>query len=170
LGGAIQLVANGTIHASPNTLVDARGCPGHGSGSSSGGGGGGGAGGSILVEGKQTSLNGGSTFIVTGSGGGGGGAGSTDGMLAIGGGAGASNGGTGGNGATGNFGSCPFDCPVAGYRGGGGFSWAGGGGGAVGRIRVNALSGMIYYAAATQFWPNSDVPMTTSTFGQINVQ
>ena len=140
-GGALQLVAGGTFTMAAGSYVNVGGGGGAQGGTVGQDAGGGGSGGSLLIEATTVKIAG----ILAANGGGGGGSqndgrdGSADAMVAAGG-PGASQGGTGGAGAT-------IDGTTATASSTSG-SAAGGGGGA-GRIRINSKSGMADVTAAT---------------------
>ena len=139
-GGAFQLTANGALTL--RGLINAGGCGGR-PGAAAGAGGGGGAGGVIFLEATTIQLGTGAFVTVNGGGGGGGdngmagGSGSADANHATGGTGGAqgSRGGDGGasGGAQGTNGTDPSGSP----------RYAGGGGGATGRIGFRTQSGML---------------------------
>jgi hypothetical protein len=153
-GGAVQLSAAGTLQVSGT--ITASGAGGHGGlqdqvGSASeggNGGGGGGAGGEVLLEGRDVSVMNGATLTANGGGGGEGGDSQSSGNRGNAGADGPSNapsGGAGGSGAVpcagngasgGSASGAPGDGNNIGYSFGG--CATGGGGGAAGRIRVNA--------------------------------
>ncbi len=155
-GGAIQLVSNTRIQIQATGGINAGGCGGHHSNSAtSGAGGGGGAGGTILLEAPVVVIDGG--LAVNGGGGGGGEIG-LDGEQGefstnrAAGGNGDTNAGDGGDGgAAGNSSG----------QSGANDDAAGGGGGAVGRIRINTLSGTAQVTGFTS--PRlTDVPTTAT--------
>ncbi len=167
-GGAVQLVSNTSITISATGGINAGGCGGGlGAGGGSDGGGGAGAGGTILLEAPTIDLDG--SLAVNGGGGGGSGGspgtngsnGALDRLPAPGGAAGAGGGGgaIGGTGAAG-----------AGPNGGTGND-AGrdsGGGGGIGRIRLNARA--IDVLDPTKLSPNLDDTNSTCTSGAASFQ
>ncbi|HEY1557196.1 MAG TPA: hypothetical protein VGF94_20310 [Kofleriaceae bacterium] len=163
-GGGIQLVSNGTITIAAGGGINVGGCGGQNNGSPSGGGGG--AGGTILLEAPAITIVG--ALAANGGGGGGGGpsgmsgsAGSLDRTPAAGGLAGAS-GGRGGMGAAGatRDGAVGFDA-----------NYSGGGGGAIGRIRINSRRGTgATIESGAVMSPAFSDPATTATQGSAVVQ
>jgi hypothetical protein len=158
-GGALQIVTNTGVVITMGG-INAGGCggkPGLGNGDS---GGGGGAGGTILIEAPTVMING--ALAVNGGGGGGGGgagakaggSGSLDRMPAAGG----DPDGTdeeGGAGAVGGMAAQP----------GGTGSNPGGGGGGVGRIRINTRAGKPVDLMNALLSPSPDDPATTFSIG-----
>jgi hypothetical protein len=153
-GGAVQISSAHGISVFPTGVLTAGG--GGGSGGHPGGGGGGGAGGAILLEAPAVLVEG--TLSTTGGGGGSGGY-NPDGLPGTDG----EQGGAGG--PTTSYGS-------AGGNGGGGTTptgapgWthsnnAGAGGGAAGRIRLNAWAGSIQITGTTSPTPVSQGPVAT---------
>lgn len=164
-GAAIQLVARGKIQIKTSGGINAGGCGGTRGGSSDSGGGGG-AGGTILLEAKQVLI---------------------DGRLAV-------NGGGGGAGADGSSGAAGrLDrTPAAGgtddsvaNAGAGGVGTAlpggpgiasllslksGGGGGAVGRIRITTKSGTATIGSSAMLSPALTDSPTTATQGRVHLQ
>ncbi len=138
-GGAIQLVSNTSIEFMATGSINAGGCGGQRGAQIGDEGGGGGAGGTILLEAPTVHLGPTSILAVNGGGGGGAAGGSTTAQAGATGGltrtpANGGNGGTGGgSGGVGGAGVLPSGLP--------GSNPAGGGGGAVGRIRINTLAG-----------------------------
>jgi len=169
-GGAIQLVANGKVRINGNTVfgIQAGGCGGR-TGASCGGGAG--AGGTILIEaGVIEILN--ATLAVNGGGGGGGKSGTSGNPAHL-----STNrasggiGGTSGPGDNGGGGGAGGDNDVFPGQPGGTSDFAGGGGGAVGRMRFNTLSGTIMRQSVV-FSPNLSMGGTSTpvTQGMANLE
>lgn len=141
-GGAIQLVANSKVRVNGSVLfgIQAGGCGGR-TGAACGGGGG--AGGTILIEAAVVEIIN-ATLAVNGGGGGGGKSGTSGNpghlstQRAAGG-----LGGTSGSGDDGGVGGSGGDDETFAGAPGGGGDFSAGGGGAVGRMRFNTLSGSI---------------------------
>ncbi len=143
-GGALQITSYGTLRLSSTAVVTAVGAGGQGTLFANGGGGGAGAGGALLLEAPTVEVLGAAVSTAGGGGGGGrvtganGEAGRADGMPALGGvGDGStSTDGLGGNGAINSVAALPGASNLAGMLDG-----TGGGGGGLGRIRINNLRG-----------------------------
>lgn len=144
-GGGLQLVSNANVIVTGT--INAGGCGGASGANGPGGGGGGGAGGTVLLEAPGITIVG--AVAANGGGGGGGGAGSMPGgnatadeIAAIGGASNHGIGGAGGNGAhpAGNAGANN--------------AYSGGGGGAVGRLRFETLTGTVNGFGATSPMPS----------------
>jgi len=151
-GGALQLASNTSVTISNSGGINAGGCGGLSANSDgNGGGGGGGAGGAILIEAPVVSIDG--VLAVNGGAGGGfsfdGAAGTLDRTAAT---DGNETGGDGGAAATpdGHAGSDP-----------------GGGGGGVGRIRLESRTGTVQVTGTMS--PALQDPGTTATAGAANV-
>jgi hypothetical protein len=171
-GGAIQLISNVRITLAPGGAIDAGGCGGDsGAGGSTDGGGGGGAGGAILLEAPV--IDGPGTLAVNGGGGGAGDdsemketrptgygeAGRLD-RAAAAGAIGSATGAGGGRGAAAATYTGEIGAPSALH--------AGGGGGAVGRIRLNTRLGTV--AATGEMSPGLDDEDSTCTAGFARVE
>jgi hypothetical protein len=134
-GGALQLVANGDIAVTGT--INAGGCGGAAGAAGPGGGGGGGAGGTLLLEAPTVVITG--SMAVNGGGGGGGGVDGTAGATGALGPANALGGDSlQGHGGSGGAGDLP-----TGTNGQGNMQYCGGGGGGVGRIRLETRTGTI---------------------------
>jgi hypothetical protein len=165
-GGAVQLVANGKIELTAGG-INAGGCGGFGGFFA---GGGGGAGGTILLEAATITIGTGVYLAVNGGGGGGsGGSGGvgTNGMIGQ-----STTGrappGTGAQGGvSGRGGAAGF---LAGESGADDNMYGGAGGGAVGRIRINTLSGAATIQAGAIVSPSLAETPTTTTQGMLVVQ
>lgn len=164
-GGAIQLVSNATIRFDLGG-INAGGCGGKVAPNNADGGGGGGSGGLIVIEAPTVEFVG-STLAVNGGGGSGGGVNALAGANAIlsqlsapGGLSPDGDGGAGGASAT-----------IVGANGMPDADDAGGGGGAVGRIRVHARTvGRIFFSAGAQTSPDHAASITTTVLGVVTVQ
>ena len=168
-GGAIQLLSNGRIRIPAGAGINAGGCGGATGIGGNDGGGGGGAGGTILLEGRTVDIDG--TLAGNGGGGGGGDA-NPDGIAA-----------PGTSGRLARTAALGFPGPTAAggnggagatYDGGpgtnGGADDGGGGGGAVGRIRIDTLTGTLTLGASAVLSPHYDDPSSTCTLGTLQVQ
>ncbi len=161
-GGAVFLASNTSIQIQPGAGINAGGCGGRGAQNQDGGGGGGGSGGAILLEAPAVILDG--ALGVNGGGGGAGGdqangenaplAGAANGGVSLDG-----NGGNGGNGGAG----LTFSGTVGENN-----SPSGGGGGAVGRIRINTRTSIVGGVGSTS--PPLDAVGTSTTRGTAVVQ
>jgi hypothetical protein len=162
-GGGIQLVSNGTITIEAAGAINAGGCGGASTGDPSGGGGG--AGGTILLEAPTVTIDG--ALAVNGGGGAGGGPNSTSGSDATldrtpaTGGLGGAQGGSGGDGAAG----ATTDGATGNVK-----TYGGGGGGAVGRIRVNTRRGTGVTVDPSSVMSPAFSDTTTATQGSAAVQ
>jgi len=162
-GGAIQLISNTRITITGN--INAGGCGGRRGTVANDEGGGGGAGGSIVFEAPEVTLVAGRVLAVNGGGGGGGGGtGATDGGAgplsrnrAVGGNAGANGGAGGAGGAAAILDGAPG---IIGTR-------PGGGGGAVGRIRIHTRAAAVIDGVMS---PALDDPASTATQGTATLQ
>ena len=168
-GGALQLVANTQIVIGPNGGINAGGCGGFNPNTMNGGGGGG-AGGTILLEAPVVRING--TLAANGGGGaagdigGGNGQGGQLGSTPANGGSGlltgdlTANGGSGGAGSMlGGQSATTLTC-----------AHCGGGGGAVGRIRLNTRAAAAILDPASVVSPDPLAIPTTTTQGTPQVQ
>lgn len=159
-GGAVFLASNTSIRIETGAGINAGGCGGFGAQNSDGGGGGGGSGGAILLEAPVVTLDGG--LGVNGGGGGAGGSadnGENAPLISAANGAISAVDGNGGNGGAGTT----FSGTV-----GENDSPAGGGGGAVGRIRINTRTSMVDGVGLTS--PPFDALGTSTTRGSAVVQ
>jgi hypothetical protein len=156
-GGAIQISANGSITITGGGFISVPGAGGLGSNKAAGGGGGG-SGGAILLEASSINVLG----ILAANGGGGGGGGgdhsaksgldgqpSADAAAGAQAGTGGTAGGTGGAGVNGGVGAA----------GGVGSDNTGGGGGAAGRIRLNAPPGRVVLGGIVSPAPSAGEPL-----------
>jgi hypothetical protein len=167
-GGAVQLASNGTIRIAIFG-IDAGGCGGRGTNDNLHGAGGGGAGGAILIEAPSVEVAESAWLTVNGGGGGGAETNSNnagqDGLFSTDRASGGNSGDQGGDGGDGGAGSTLFGDPGQASR------FAGGGGGGVGRIRINT-----YSLDTAQISPNAvisprfDASGTTATKGLARVQ
>jgi len=161
-GGALQLVSNQSISIGQNGGINAGGCRSLINNCGSCTSGGGGAGGTILLEAPSVTIDG--KLAVNGGGASGAGGQGSDGTLdripAPGGPTG--NGGPGGAGAAG----ATLDgesAPMAGSR-------PGGGGGGIGRIRVDVLANGVVLGVMSVMSPAFDDAPSTATLGSATVQ
>lgn len=162
-GGAIQLISNTEIRINSNG-INAGGCGGGKGGGAAGSGGGGGSGGTILLEAPVVILNGG--LAVNGGGGGSSvdGTEGADGLLSA---TPASGGiGTGGIGGGGAGGATTTLSGTAGEN----EPEAGGGGGAVGRIRINTRTGTVQLDPDGFVSPTLDAVGSPATTGMATVK
>lgn len=160
-GGALYLASNTEVRIIATGGINAGGCGGRRGTGQDGSGGGGGSGGAILIEAPVVSILGG---LAVNGGGGGSGIDGTDGqsgqltpVAALGGASSLS-----GDGGPGGAGSIFAGTP------GGADSPAGGGGGAVGRIRINTRTGTVQLTGFAS--PMLDVPGSSSTTGTATVK
>lgn len=162
-GGAIQMIAQRRITITGG--INVGGCGGKTGG---GCGGGGGAGGAILLEAPVIDFIG-SKLAANGGGGGGAGNGTAGERASLS--NQAANGGAGGNGSSGRGGTGGDDGSANGFTGEP-KNRAGGGGGAVGRMRFNTLSGTIVTSGTVLFSPavSTAQAVTTVTKGKAAVQ
>ncbi len=164
-GGALQLVSNGTITigAAGAAGVNAGGCGGNAA--SDDGGGGGGAGGAILVEARVIHIGSQGVLAVNGGGGGGADSGSTPGTDAL------LSGTQADGGATGSLRGGKGGAQVTlGGAAGADYKNGLGGGGGVGRIRLDTRTGAAMLDSGSLLSPALTDAASTTTQGTAVVQ